>query len=151
MKARGKIDSDHGTSDFIDTVNGLGIVSGYRRRKSRSEQGVDQNIAVLKKCLSLSPGRVEVDRRFSRATNELLIHCCRIAAQLGDGCQDEHAHVGMASTEEAGSDESISPIVALAAHNGDRLAPHGSQPMLKTRYDAGPGTFHQRRRRDMSL
>jgi hypothetical protein len=57
----------------------------------------------------------------------------------------------MTSMEEASNDESIPPIVAFAAHNGDSLAPYGPEPWLKARDNARPGVFHQYGRWDVSL
>jgi hypothetical protein len=57
----------------------------------------------------------------------------------------------MTSMEEASNDESIPPIVAFAAHNGDPLAPYGPEPWLKARDNARPGAFHQYGRWDVSL
>jgi hypothetical protein len=57
----------------------------------------------------------------------------------------------MAPTEQASGYESISPIIAFAAHHGYRPASHGPIPLLKAGYDAGPSAFHQGDRRDMGF
>ena len=54
-------------------------------------------------------------------------------------------------SQQSSGDESVSPVVSLAADDDDRFSGERSVPFFQMGDDAGAGSFHQGEGRDMRL
>ncbi len=130
-------------------AGGAGAVDGLDGRGHRPARGAAQ--AGTEKRVHDQIGAAE-DRREPARIRDLLDapapapeRVRRVAPHVGAPPHQQHAHHRAAGSEPARDHESITAVVALAAHDDDRLAADRREPAGDERGRAGPRVIHEAR------